>query len=149
MSDPKLTELFEAYKDQREVAEAAGAVAKKESKALKAIEGKMVDHMLENNVKGIKTDDGCNLYLKRHLSLSSTEENRERIREWLIAQTGDDEPYMETGVKKSALKELVEQRIEDGKIESDFPAFLKVSLHPAVGLLGWKERMQAKKERSE
>ncbi len=142
----KITKLFEDYKKQREISEIESAKAKKERAHLGAIEFQIVELMLEERVKSIGTEDGCNLNLRRHLGISCTEENREQVREWLVEETGDDQPFMEEVVSKKALSELVQTRIDNGAVAQDFPDFLNVNLHPGVSVLGWKQLMASKQQ---
>ena len=140
----KITTLFEAYKAQREIAENAKAWSTKQNKILSTIKYGLVELMLEEQVKTIGTEDGCSLGLRRHVGFSSTEDNREQIRDWLVEETGDDQPFMEEVVSKKALNELVTKRVDAGSNENDFPDFLKVNLHPDISVLGWKQFLAKK-----
>lgn len=145
----KITTLFANYKTQREISETKAKLAKLESKKLRAIENDLVEAMLEAQVKQIGTEDECTLHLRRKIGVSVTEDNREATRDWLTEELGDDQPFMEEVISKTAMTELVEKRVKGGAVEEDFPDFLKVNLHPGVAVHGWKQLMQKKQETTE
>ena len=138
---------FDEYKTQRVITERAEAEYKTQFKVLKAIESRMLGLMDETQVKSVPTEDGLTFGKRRHYGFSNTEENREEIRMWLCDTIGDDAPYMEQVVSRTALRELIKDGVENsGKTEESFPQFLNVSLTPIAVVTGWKKFKQQKQE---
>lgn len=135
-------DLFEVYKRARIDREVTDEAAKHAYKVLQAVTMKLVEAMgaLRPRLKQLTTEDGVSMHLRRHVGVSCTEGNREETREWLIEETGDDEPYIEEVVSKKALTEFISEKVKSEELdEDDFPDFLKVNLHPSVSVLGWKQ----------
>ena len=145
----QISKQAELYKQQRMIAETAEAESKKQNKILSAIKHKLIDLMGDAGVRKVGTDDDVTLYLKRNIGFSLTEDNMERVREWLIEDQGDDVPFVHEVVSRKTLGELLKHKVEvEEATERDFPDFLKLSLHPNMGVLGWKQAKQQRQENS-
>lgn len=123
--------------------EKAEAEYKTQARVLKAIEYRMIALMDETQVKNVPTEDGLTFGKRRHYGFKNNEENRQQIREWLVGDIGDDSPFIEEVVSRSALRELIKDRVENGgKTEESFPQFLNVSFTPIAVVTGWKKFKQ-------
>lgn len=133
----RLNELIDAYYEARAEHDAIDERKKAAYRKMAARENELINAMIEEGIPSISRDDGSNVALRKHVTCSVTKDNFSAIRGWLRDTVGDDSDFVEEAVSKSAITELVKERIADGDIASDFPAFLKVSTRPGLVVRGF------------
>lgn len=134
-----LNTLIESYYEARRKDDEASEAKKRTYDVLKHTERTLIDAMLAEGMPSIRRDDGTTVSLRKSLSFSCTQENMDQIREWLVAEFGDDAPFVAEVVVKKSLTEKLAELLEAGSDESEMPQFLNVSTRPTISVRGWKE----------
>jgi hypothetical protein len=116
--------------------------AKRESNRLeelwRAEEQKLIDAMLDANVKSVTLADGSKPSLTRSCKVKCTKDNATAVRSWLCETVGSDDDFIETLPNRFKVAAYVKKQIENGADEATFPPFLEVSTRPSIRVYGWK-----------
>jgi len=139
----QVADLIDAYVAARDEHDRLKDLKTRAYDAQKAAETELIDAMLDQGLPQVKTDEGLTVSLRKDMNFSCTKDNFTFIREWLREEMGDDLPYVEEVVSKSALTELLKGKIEEGTHESEFPPFLRLSTRPGLSVRGLKARSEA------
>lgn len=108
------------------------------NKRLQKLENDVVDELLERGDRSVTRQDGVRVSLRRNFAISSTRENCEAIRSWLVDEFGDDSDFVEEAIRKEALTAKVKELYEEGWTDDDFPDAMKVSSRPGLSVYGLK-----------
>jgi hypothetical protein len=130
------------YYEMRQRHDVAKRTASEAYKAMKAAEAELVESMLEAGISRLDyMNDGTKLHFRGIVNISITEENEPAIREWLIKNYGDDNPFMLERLSKKSVSEQIKKDMEAGELhETDLPEELKFSQIPGISVTGWNDR---------
>lgn len=133
-----LNQLIDDYYEARREYERLRTLATAAELTRRSKEAKLVDYMLEHEIKSVDRMDGTKPLLAKTTTISVTKDKADQIRAWLVATVGDDKDYVETLPSKSAVLELVKKMIEKDLVDpSEFPEFLSVNTRPTLRVNGW------------
>lgn len=104
----------------------------------RAEEQKLIDAMLDAQVKSVTLADGSRPSLTKSCKVRCTKDNADAVRAWLVETTGSDDDFIETLPNRFKVAAHVKKAIERGADEASFPSFLEVSTRPSIRVYGWK-----------
>jgi hypothetical protein len=134
-----INELCQSFYDARRIYEEAKWIATERKREMDAIKSDLIDEMLNSRTRAVDRDDGTRISLRRNFSCSVTKDNQQQIRDWLLATTGDDTPFVREVVDKKVLSEELRSMVDERGVNlSDLPVFLKVDVRPNLSVYGWK-----------
>jgi 3-oxoacyl-ACP reductase-like protein len=129
------------YYDLRSRYDVAHRTSQEAHRAMKAAEAELVEALIEANVSAMTLGDGTSISLRNQASISVTEKNEGVVRDFLMAEVGDDELFTKQTLDKPAIMEMITTRVQDGDLaETDVPAEMKLKLRPAITVRGWNAR---------
>ncbi len=128
------------YYEARTAYDEAKAESDRLEKLWREQEGKLIDRMMDLQIKSITLGDGSRPTLAKSVSVKCNKETYDDVRQWLVATEGDDADFVETLPNRFKVIAHVKKKIEAGADIDTFPEFLAVSTKPTMRVLGWEKR---------
>jgi hypothetical protein len=119
-------------------------------KEMQNAERELIDSMNDEGVVGFETEGESmrlRVSLRRNFSIAVNKDNEYLIRDWLTETEGDVQLFTKEELNKSAISELIRQKIDAGKLEEDaVPPFFKLKTTPSLVVRGWDKANDNKEE---
>lgn len=128
-----LRDAIQVWRDARDAHAELDRQKKEAAKDVQRAARDVREALLDQGLQNVRCEDGATIYLHNIFSISVTQDNESAVRAWLIDEFGDDQPFVQEKVSKSALSAHLKDAIEKGELgEFDVPEFLKLNTHPDV-----------------
>jgi hypothetical protein len=140
---------FSAYCAKRKAYDIVHAASAKAWKELNDAERELIDSMNDEGVAGfeVKAEEKLKVSLRRNFSIAVNKDNEYLIRDWLTETEGDVQLFTKEELNKSAISELIRQKIDAGKLEEDaVPPFFKLKTTPSLVVRGWDKANDNKED---
>jgi hypothetical protein len=129
-------DLIDALLEARDLHKKMKAATTDQGKRVAELERKLVDSMMSAGDQSVKKDDGLTVYVRRNKSFRCSESNYEALKQWIQEETGDAADFTMEAVSRSALSAFIDDKLEEGYADEDFPSFLGLSTYPGIGIRG-------------